>query len=62
MFNLTGITWGTGINANAGIQALGGAGGIVIDNISSTTGASQIYYSTLTSPGNAVQASQAALQ
>lgn len=62
LFNLTGVTWGTGINANAGIQATGGTGGIVIDNISSTTGASQIYYSTLTSPGNAVQASQAALQ
>lgn len=62
MFNLTGLIWGTGINANAGIQATGGAGGIIIDNVSATTGASQIYYSTLTSPGNAVQASQAALQ
>ncbi len=62
MFNLTGLTWGTGAVANAGLAALGGTSGIIIDNISSTTGASQIYYSTLTSPGNAIQASQAALQ
>jgi hypothetical protein len=62
MYNLTGLTWGTGAVANAGLAATGGASGMIIDNISSTTGASQIYYSTLTSPGNAVQASQALLQ
>jgi hypothetical protein len=62
MFNLTSLSWGTGAAANAGLPAPGGTSGIVIDNISSTPGASQIYYSTLTSPGNAVQASQAALQ
>jgi hypothetical protein len=33
----------------------------VIDNSSSVTGASQIYCMTLTNPGNAIQASQAAL-
>jgi len=60
-FNLNGITWGT-TTASAGIPAPGGASGIIVDNISSTTGASQVYYSTLTSPGNAIQASQAALQ
>jgi hypothetical protein len=48
--------------AGAGLAAAGGTGGIIIDNISSATGASQIYYSTLTSPGNAIQASQAGLQ
>ena len=62
MYNLTGLTWGTGAVANAGIAAAGGASGIIVDNISSTTGASQVYYSTRTSPGNAVQASQALLQ
>jgi hypothetical protein len=61
MFNLTGKTWNAAATANAGLAAPGGTGGIVVDNISSTTGASQIYYSTLTSPGNAVQASQGAL-
>ncbi|HVN36494.1 MAG TPA: hypothetical protein VMU96_14715, partial [Casimicrobiaceae bacterium] len=58
----TGTPWAASTAATAGIPAAGGAGGIIIDNISSTTGASQVYYSTVTSPGNAVQASQAALQ
>jgi len=53
--------WGTGVAAAAGLAAAGGTGGIIIDNISSSTGASQVYYSTLTSPGVAVQASQAGL-
>jgi hypothetical protein len=61
MFNLTGIAWSGTTNATAGLTAPGGTGGIVIDNISATAGASQIYYSTLTSPGGAIQASQAAL-
>lgn len=60
VYNLTGITWGT-TNATAGLAAPGGTSGIVIDNISATSGASQIYYSTMTSPGGAIQASQAAL-
>jgi len=59
MFNL-GSAWGSA--ASAALPAPGGTSGIIIDNYSSTTGASQIYYSTLTSPGNAVQASQAGLQ
>jgi len=51
--------------------ATGGTSGIIIDNTSSATGASQVYYSTLTSAtcatsgtsgGCAVQASQAGLQ
>lgn len=62
MYNLTGLTWAPAAVANAGFAATGGASGVIVDNISSTTGASQIYYSTLTSPGNAIQASQAALQ
>ncbi len=61
MYNLTGLTWGTGAVANAGLPAPGGTSGIIIDNISATAGASQVYYSTLTSPGNAIQASQAGL-
>jgi hypothetical protein len=59
MFDLS-SAWGSA--ATAGLAATGGTSGIIVDNISSTPGASQIYYSTLTSPGNAVQASQAALQ
>ena len=59
----------------AGLPASGGTGTIIIDNTSSAAGASQIYFSTLSSEtcgGNgttgtgtgacAVQASQAALQ
>jgi hypothetical protein len=61
MYNMTGKTWNTSATANAGVSAPGGTGGIIVDNISTTTGASQIYYSTLTGPGNAVQASQAGL-
>jgi hypothetical protein len=61
MYNLTGIVWSPAAVGTAGLGAPGGAGGIIIDNVSATTGASQIYFSTLTSPGNAVQASQAGL-
>ena len=56
MFNLTGVTlanWPTR-TAVAGLTAPGGTGGIVIDNSSSVTGASQIYYMTLTNPGSAM--------
>lgn len=60
MFTLGGA-WGTGTTASAGLTAAGGTGGIIIDNISGTTGASQVYYSTRTSPGRAIQASQSAL-
>ena len=61
MYNLNGLTWDTLAVAGAGLAAAGGTSGIIVDNISSATGASQIYYSTLTNPGNAIQASQAAL-
>jgi len=44
-----------------GLPVAGGPGGIVVDNISSTTGASQVYISTRARPGRAVQASQAGL-
>jgi hypothetical protein len=60
MFNLAGA-WSAAKTASAGLTAPGGTGGIIIDNISTATGASQIYYATRTSPGNAIQASQAAL-
>lgn len=47
--------------AFASLSAPGGTSGIIIDNISSTTGAPQIYHATRTNPGSAIQASQAAL-
>ena len=47
--------------ATAALNASGGTGGIIIDN-TATGGGSQVYFSTRTSPGLAVQASQAALQ
>jgi hypothetical protein len=68
MFNLAnldganGTTWGTGNTARAGLSATGGAGGMVIDNVSSTAGSSQLYYGLQSNPGNAIQTSQAALQ
>jgi hypothetical protein len=59
---------------NASLTAAGGTSGIIIDNTSSATGASQVYFSTLSSQscvgngsagigtgGCAVQASQSAL-
>ena len=64
--------WGTGNTPSAALPAPGGTSGIIIDNTSGTTGASQVYYSQTgfgtggsevapTLPGNAVQASQAGL-
>jgi hypothetical protein len=62
-FNL-GSTFGTGLTPTATFP-LGGSGsgssGIVVDNISTTTGASQIYFSNLQN-GDATQASQSTLQ
>jgi len=46
---------------NAALNATGGTGGIVIDNVLAG-GGSQIYYATRASPGNAIQASQKALE
>jgi len=56
--------WGNTVNANAGLKAPGGTGGIVVDNNSSNAGASQIYFSqqNQNSGGNAIQASQSGLQ
>ena len=65
MFKITSIpagSWTSTLAASAGLAAPGGTGGLIFDNISTSAGASQVYYSTLTSPGNAIQASQAALQ
>ena len=45
----------------AGLPASGGTGGIVVDNVSSVAGASQVYYANRKRPGRAVQASQAGL-
>lgn len=61
---------GSGAAPSAGLVTPGGTSGIVIDNTSSTTGASQVYFSTLSNStcatsagtgGCAVQASQSAL-
>ena len=57
----TGSPWGTGNAPAAALAAPGGTGGIVVDNVSNTTGASQIYFSQLQSGGNAIQASQSGL-
>ena len=56
-----GAAWGTNNVASAGLPTYGGTTGIVVDNISGATGASQVYFSHTASPGNAVQASQGAL-
>jgi len=67
-----GVTWTNqgAVGVNASRAETGGTSGIIIDNTSSSTGASQVYFSTLsngtcatsgTSVGCAVQASQAGL-
>jgi len=53
------VTGGTPA-VGSGIAATGGAGGIIIDNTSSATGASQIYYATIGAT-DAVQAAQSGL-
>lgn len=65
----TNAPWATTNTAAAGLSVPGGTGGIVVDNVSSATGASQIYFAGLAAiPGasstftNAYQASQANLQ
>jgi hypothetical protein len=56
-------TWASSNAPAAGIQAIGGAGGIIIDNISSLPGASRIYYANLGPiTGNATQVSQSDLK
>jgi hypothetical protein len=62
---LTPTTWANTNAPMAGLPSAGGSGGLIIDNVSSTAGASQVYYGQLGAagvPGNAVQASQAGLQ
>ncbi|QIL20527.1 hypothetical protein [Thermomonas sp. HDW16] len=70
MFNLsdlngsasgTGAAWGTSNVSSAGLAVPGGTGGIVVDNVRPEQGASQIYFSHTGNTGNAVQASQSAL-
>ena len=57
------VGWGATVNANTGLKAHGGTGGIVVDNNSSaTSGAAQIYYSQQGTGGNAIQASQSGLE
>jgi hypothetical protein len=58
----TGETWGTTNVPSAALAAPGGTGGIVVDNISNTTGSSQVYFGQLQAGGNAIQASQSGLQ
>ena len=58
----TGAAWGTTNVPSAALAAPGGTGGIVVDNISATTGSSQIYFGQLQAGGNAIQASQSGLQ
>jgi hypothetical protein len=62
MIDLTGRTWNTTTPADASLKTTAGTSGIIVDNISAVAGTSQIYFSGLASPGNAVQASQAGLQ
>jgi hypothetical protein len=57
-----GALWGAGNTAWAGLQVYGGTGGIIVDNVSDSTGASQVYFAHTAAPGNAVQASQSALE
>jgi len=54
--------WGPNNAPAASLSVIGGTGGVIIDNVSTATGASQVYFSSLTSPGNAYQASQSQLQ
>ena len=71
MFNLndlngsapgTGSAWGTSNVPSAALATGTGTSGIVVDNVNnSTTGARQVYFSNTGSTGNAVQASQDAL-
>jgi hypothetical protein len=67
-----GSPWATTSVPSAGLTVFGSVGGLVMDNISTTTGTSQVYFSntgtdcdtsaTTTLCGNAYQASQSGLQ
>jgi hypothetical protein len=56
------VPWGPTNAPVAGLATPAGNGGLVIDNVSSAVGASQVYFGQLRASGNAVQASQAGLQ
>ncbi len=60
-YNVNGLTLTIGTTAADGLGATGGPSGIIVDNNSATSGASQIYFTPLTGSTGAVQASQAAL-
>jgi hypothetical protein len=73
LYNYSVTTGAVPANATTGLAATGGTSGIIIDNSSTTAGASQIYYTTLgsstcagngttgaTTGGCAIQASQSA--
>jgi hypothetical protein len=66
---------GTSTAAGGGLPEAGGSSGVILDNISGTTGASQLYFSTLgtgacstsgsigvTAGGCAIQASQSSVE
>ena len=64
MFDVASGPWSPSLAPGAGLPTFGGTSGIVVDNISSTPGASQVYFShggNANGTGNAVQASQAGL-
>lgn len=57
------VAWGPSVNANTGLKAHAGTGGIVVDNNrNAISGAAQIYYSQQGTGGNAIQASQSGLE
>ncbi|WP_240098590.1 hypothetical protein [Thermomonas flagellata] len=64
MFDVASGPWSPSLAPGAGLPTFGGTSGIVVDNISSSPGASQVYFShggNVNGTGNAVQASQAGL-
>ncbi|RZI85389.1 MAG: hypothetical protein EOP38_05230 [Rubrivivax sp.] len=66
MFNLsnlngTGAVWAASNVPTATLPVFGGTTGIIVDNISNLPGTSQVYFSHLATPGNAIQASQGGL-
>ena len=70
MFNLadlngatpgTGAAWDPSNVPSAALATPGGTGGIIVDNVRPEAGASQVYFSHTGTTGNAIQASQSAL-
>ena len=56
------MAWGTSAWSTAALNARGGTGGIIIDNIVTAGGGAQVYFGTRINPGIAVQASQIGLK